>query len=201
MSASRTIARAVINRSGLSSKMAMAPILNEEERITRQPSAPQTIDSETETRYSDSESEASGVEEDDDVEAKVDLSDLKDSVATSEAFMSFVKSVKGLICPTFDSELKNMSRVAREKRDKIDPYGVLGETLAELLYARPTEVFLSESDTYSRVDVFKDYVETLTGRTWNWWPLPEKKTKLQASNARLQWQCVSLERRHERRYR
>ena len=52
-------------------------------------------------------------------------------------------------------------------------------------------IWFSDAENSSILNEFKAFVEARTEENWNWWPLQPRMLKLQPSQTRMHWRCVS----------
>lgn len=68
-------------------------------------------------------------------------------------------------------------------------------SLVRIALSLPNDrVWFSEAEDVSMSNRMKTFVEIGTGQTWNWWPLRSAMHRLQSSQVRMNWRCVSTHR-------
>ena len=65
--------------------------------------------------------------------------------------------------------------------------------LIQMLMAVPNEnIWFSDENDNSILNLFKIVIEDLTEENWHWWPFRPKMRMLQENETRVHWRCVSL---------
>jgi hypothetical protein len=147
------------------------------------------------TEASNSDEDASDGEEskDDAVEFSNHIAFVRNSVA----FRRMIRRLGDFVHPSFRSQaLALTARLSMlEKNGDMKFAAKMNEKLrsiiSELQYAQPDKINIQVDRASSRLNRFQAAVETLSGETWDWWPLSPAEHALKPSEVRISWRCVS----------
>lgn len=164
--------------------------LNRKSRKGQNKSGPQLdlgSDSEQDSDYqSDTDSEPLDIEE----LAGIDLVEIRRALASSSCFHTLVRSIYDFVNPTFGSRVRKLLDRRYTLRNLPIPPSIQ-LVVSELLYSRPAQLELSKSPV-GNIDQAKSFVETTSGREWDWWPLLAPQRSLEDNEVRITWLCVSV---------
>ena len=108
---------------------------------------------------------------DDDLDDKLPvLSQIKDFMFTSKAFLALRATVWQLVDPSLKLNL--------------------GRLTSEIECCRPTPIDVSHEAVESISDQIKGVIEDFTRSSWDWWPLKPRMGHIPPGYARIRWCCV-----------
>lgn len=156
------------------------------------------------TKDSIDESEGEEVEEGKEVgEAEVspnedeeyNLSEVKQFMLPSLAFVALRDNLRNFVQPTFQSKFGELLRATKETRTL--SHGHVQESwirtcISEVQSIDPTLIEISRTSDDSLINKLKAFVEKWTRERWDWWPLSPAQHPLNSGQARLKWTCVSI---------
>ncbi|KAI0451550.1 hypothetical protein F5B21DRAFT_486383 [Xylaria acuta] len=120
-----------------------------------------------------------------------------EKLRTTFAFQTFIRNVRSVFQPTFESQIKWLVQSERTRTTKSSSLFKLEEIVSELLYSKPSIIKLSPHDGRNWTDAVKSYIDRLSKDQWSWWPLAQAQEPLSPGHARLCWKCICGETRSE----
>lgn len=141
--------------------------------------------------------EETAVEKKDEV-ADIDFDSLVAFILASVAFQNMTKRLADFVHPSFRSQTQTLiSKLLEGKDVEHDRYWATAKTkmqtvVTEIEESLPESIMLETKYKMVLLDRFQVWVESVTGETWNWWPLRPPKYPFDSSAANIEWRCVSL---------
>jgi hypothetical protein len=124
---------------------------------------------------------------------------VKDFIFNSRAFVLFRHSLNDFVQPTLTTKLnrliEHMSELGGLEGDRTTPLppsstAKLRRLVMELDCTPPNQIHIMYEDNIGVLDGIKNFLESITGTSWNWWPLDRSLTSLSPGHARITWLCV-----------
>jgi hypothetical protein len=174
---------------------------------TKQPSAKSSIPRPTEEKYNkldDASDKSEESEEDSKEENNVTLpalNSMKTFILKSEALSNFQRKLRSFIYPTFASELESLPQMFSQDLAKkgtgtgrievLECYHRLEGLVLDLVSVELDSISISYGNICTRWDRMKRFVESATGRRWDWWPFLDPIGPIEHIFAYICWKCVS----------
>ncbi|KAF5234784.1 hypothetical protein FANTH_11973 [Fusarium anthophilum] len=121
--------------------------------------------------------------------APPDMLSIQSLVASTNSFNAFITRLVNLVDPSFESRLKHLATSQSKDLNDSESKGV-AETVSELLYSKPLQIYLEESERTSWLDKSTSASKPALSNDWDWWPFTEPQLQSPPNFATLSWICL-----------
>jgi hypothetical protein len=123
------------------------------------------------------------------------LSQVKQFILTSFAFVTLRDNLRNFIQPTFQSKFRELLSVTKRENppspDQVQD-AWFRTCISEVGNIDPMTIEISIDIDENWMNTFKVFIENCTRERWDWWPLTPAQHPLQFGQSQLKWTCVSI---------
>ncbi|KAG4260818.1 hypothetical protein FPRO03_02641 [Fusarium proliferatum] len=118
-----------------------------------------------------------------------DMLSIHSLVASTNSFNAFITRLVDLVNPSFESRLKRLAKSQTKELNDSESKRV-AETVSELLYSKPVNIDLEESERRSWLAESRSEFKAALSNEWDCWPFTEPQLQPPPDFATLSWICV-----------